>query len=68
MITLSPQLKKFVTDLEHLVRKSGSWLVIVNDLTHTVGMSGQLKQDLTLVAGALLTVDHYFAKTKTPTV
>lgn len=67
MITLSPQLKAFVTSLETFVRKVGSWVVIVNNFTHSFHVTGAygVNSVLTAIAGSLLFVDHQASKKPT---
>lgn len=67
MITLSPAAKKLLLDAENFVRKVGSWVVVLNNLTHTfhISTAGTLNVNaiLTAIAGSLIYTDHKAAKT-----
>ncbi len=67
-VTLSPALVKFIGDVENFVRKVGSWVVIVNDFTHSFHVRGTygLNSVLTAVAGTILYADHKAKKSAAP--
>ena len=54
-----------LSSLETLVRKLGSYAVVVNDFTNTAHISPAVKSVLTAAAGLILSIDHWVAKTPT---
>jgi hypothetical protein len=61
----SPGVTAAFKSLVNFVRSGGSWAVIINDLSHTVGISPDLKIVLSSAAALILALDHQAAK---PTV
>ena len=54
-----------LSSLETLIRKLGSYAVVVNDFTNTAHVSPAVKSVLTAAAGLILSIDHWVAKTPT---
>ena len=64
-ITVPPAVMDLFHSLENFVRKSGAWTILVNDFTHTFGVTNtaNLNSVLTALAGVILYADHKAAKT-----
>lgn len=66
VITLSPQLKKAISDLATFVAHGGSWTILINDFVHafTVNNKSGLATVLTGIAGSFLVGNHVVTKAK----